>query len=163
MYLGVPLRGARGSPAHGRRTSHHDGFPVLNRTMRLRQVETDPHLQDRPEVSVSSPGWQARSWSLLQGHIRQPCTCFHRGLLRPLSLFLFPTFPKVLVFSCSPLLFFIFSFAPTYMSVLLARSKHKHWGPAHSRRSVNMSPLSGFLLCLCPSTAPCSFPPLRRN
>lgn len=64
VYPGVPLCGARGSPAHGRRAGRGDGFPVLDRTVWLRQVETDPHLQDRPEVSVPSPGWQARCLSL---------------------------------------------------------------------------------------------------
>lgn len=61
VYPGVPLCGARGSPAHGRRAGCGDGFSVLDRTVRLRQIETDPHLQGRPEVSAHVPGQQARS------------------------------------------------------------------------------------------------------
>lgn len=51
VHPGVPLRGPRGSPAHGWCAGCGDGLSVLNGAVWVRQVKADPHLQGGPEVS----------------------------------------------------------------------------------------------------------------
>lgn len=60
MCPSVPVRGTRGSPAHGRRAGCGDGLSVLDRAVWFGQVAADPHLQGGPEVSVGSWRWQAQ-------------------------------------------------------------------------------------------------------
>lgn len=165
VYPSVPLRGTRGSPAHGWRARCGDGLSVLDRAMWLRQVTADPHLQGGPEVSVGSWRWQA------QPSFPSDPYCSVLSSSWPLTRCLddyesFPSllFPALLNFWLSregPMRVFIFRFVPRVL-VCFSHGANASTGTWYMVDAQEIRVLLCFFPA-CPFSAPSSCPPMRRN